>query len=700
MIPIRPVIACCLTVLLSLSCVEAPLAPVLPTSDVQLSVPLLNRIKYVYDFALKDSSFRENPDGTYLFQLTNSFTPVGIDTISTTLQGSTHKRNVGTFVIDPPAPLTAGFTFQDLTGTLPPGVPVPIPAGNLTIPGADFGPLANFDFIAINSGTVSLHVSNNLQFPVEFVDPFIVRNNLATPPPDMNEVVRFDLAGAVLAPGKDTTVNTSLAGVLIRSLVQFLPSTMSTPGTGGASVTVSDTDGIQVEFLFSGISADSARAVIPSQSFTSFQDSAFSIMDSTMISSASFRSGSFDLILRNFVDVDVDASVRITELIRKSTGLSYAQNVRINGASTATLTFDARQFVLQTPGMGLGTSLTVTVDATVLSSAGFRTLRSTDYLEVDLYPTEPFRVEQMTGRIQPTSISISTGASGEEFGDAITKFKGSIAFDSIDVNLDLTMPTGFPLDYDLRLVAMNRKGVPVQSDSLDIPPPTGAAQKRILPGAGQTVSIPLGTTSTINSFLSKFFPSLPDTFIIRGSGTINPVDIYPTPAGLRTVYDTTRIYSSVKVFFPVSLSIQGGEVTDTVDLGNQEKFPKDFTRSARGGTMYFEVTNSLPFSLSFRAAFIGATATGRDTLLHVPGSGPQAIAPPAIGSNGVVTNPVVTSFAVTLTGAEMGKVNMADVLWYSLQIETADGSKPVKLQSSNAVHVKASANLVYRVNRQ
>ena len=208
------------------------------------------------------------------------------------------------------------------------------------------------------------------------------------------------------------------------------------------------------------------------------------------------------------------------------------------------------------------------------------------------------------------------------------------------------------------------------------------------------------STGTINSFLSKFLLSLPDTFIVRGSATINPADVYPTPAGLRTVYDTAHVYGSMETVFPVSLSIVGGEVTDTVDLGDQEKFPKDFVKSARGGTMYFEVTNSLPFSLSFRAALIGPTPTGRDTLLHLPTTGPQAIAPPAIGPDGTATTPAVTSFAVTLTGAEMDKFNGAEVLWYSLRIDTADGPKPVKIRSNNSVRVKASANLVYTVNKQ
>jgi len=689
-----------LLAILSLSCVEAPLEPVLPTSDVQLSIPLVNRVKYVYDFAAKDTALREQADGSYLFQVRDSFEPISIDTFSLDLQAGAKRQEIGEFTVDPPAPLSVAFTYQDLTGSRPPPVAVPIPPGSLSLPGAQFGPLSNLDFIAFSSGNVTLHVANNLQFPIQFVDPFVVQNNILTNPQDINEVARFELGGVVLAAGQDTAVSASLAGVLMRGSVRFPATVMSTPGTGGTSVTVGANDGIAVEFAFSGISADSASAMIPAQTLISFQDSVFSVSDSTMISEASFRSGSFDLVLHNAADVDVDATVTVKELIWKSTGLSYTRNVRINGLSSTTVAFDASQSVLQTPGTGPGTSLTFTIDAAAIASTGFRTVRSTDYLEVQMVAGEPLRIERLTGRIQPTAFSISSGASGSELGDISTKFKGTIAFDSLKVGLHLSVPTGFPLDYDLRLVAMNRKSIPAKTDSLEIPPPLGSAVKRVLPGASNAVFIPLGSTSTINSFLSKFFPSLPDTFIIRGSATINPSDLYSTPAGFQTVYDTTHVYGSVETAFPLSIAITGGELTDTVDLGDEQKFPKDFAESARSGTMYFEVTNGLPLSLSFRAMLIGSTGAGRDTLLRIPGLGPQMIGPPVVGPDGFVVTPLVTTFAVSLTGAEMERFNAANLMKYTLYIETADGQKPVKIRSGDSVRVKASANLVYTVNRQ
>ncbi len=685
--------------LLSPGCVESPLAPVLPSSDIQLSIPLVNRIKFLSDFVKKDSSFVENPDGSYLLVSTHSFEPLGIDTVSFGLSARTQRTELGVFTVDPPSALSTGFTYQDLTGLPPPPVPLPVPAGSLTLPGASFGPLSNFNFISISSGTIAMRVSNTLPFPIQFTDPFVVRNDQVGGTTDTSEVARFTLAGSTLSPQTDTTVSSALAGRLIRNVVRFLPSTMGTPGSGGTSVTINSGDGIQVEFTFSGITADSASAMIPAQQIYALQDSVFVIDDSLTINSASFRSGGFDLILRNRVDADVNASVTVQELVNRLNGQSYVANLSLAGLGSSTLSVDASQYRLQTLNTGIGTSMTFSVGITALQSPGFRTLRQSDYLEVELRPTAQFRIEELRGRIKPTSINLSAGASGKDLSDISSKFKGSIAFDSVSVGLNLGLAAGYPVDYDLFLVAMNRKSNPVKIDSIVVPPPLGSNQRRIIPGSQPTVFVPLGSTSQINSFLSSFVPHLPDTFIVRGSVTVNPPDLFATPLGMQTISDTNRVYTSAELAFPVALAITGGEVTDTIDLGTEEKFPQEVVKSARSGTVHFEVTNSLPLTLSFRAALVGNTTAGRDTLLRLPASGSWTIAPPPIAVDGAVSGPRVSHFAVSLTGADMEQFNRADVLWFAVQIETADGPRPVKFRNTNAVRIKASANMVTTINK-
>jgi hypothetical protein len=60
----------------------------------------------------------------------------------------------------------------------------------------------------------------------------------------------------------------------------------------------------------------------------------------------------------------------------------------------------------------------------------------------------------------------------------------------------------------------------------------------------------------------------------------------------------------------------------------------------------------------------------------------------------------VSSFSVRLTGPEIDKFNDADAMWFRLQVETTGGGKvPVKVRSSDFVHIRASANMVYTINK-
>jgi hypothetical protein len=55
---------------------------------------------------------------------------------------------------------------------------------------------------------------------------------------------------------------------------------------------------------------------------------------------------------------------------------------------------------------------------------------------------------------------------------------------------------------------------------------------------------------------------------------------------------------------------------------------------------------------------------------------------------------------VRLTGPEIDKFNDADAMWFRLQVETTGGGKvPVKVRSSDFVHIRASANMVYTINK-
>ncbi|HAL56883.1 MAG TPA: hypothetical protein DCP63_10520, partial [Bacteroidetes bacterium] len=552
------------------------------------------------------------------------------------------------------------------------------------------------EFVTFESGSITLRIRNTFPVPIDFPDPIVLKNAAV----DTSEVARFSFAGRTFQPGETATVSTSLVGVTMQSRLRVQSTRVRAQASTGA-VTFLPNSGIEFVMSLSNTSARSAKARIPSQAVLRVRDSLFTVDDSVALQSATFTGGSFSVVLQNNIDVRVSVFLKFTEFQNKTTRAPFTINHTFDGKGSVSVPVNARDLEILTTSTGIGTRVTFSAGIETIESQEPRLVNNGDFFRVELRPQTPFAIESVTGRIKPTRLAINAGATGADFGEASEKFKGNFTFDSVRVALRLGITGGFPTDYDLRLIAMNRRTIPAKIDSLVIPPPQGSAIRRFVPGPGSMTTLVLDNSSGLNRFFSKFFPNFPDTFVVRGSVVMNPPDVFPTSQGIKSIYDTTKLYSSIDLSFPLKLAIAGGEVTDTVDIGSGEKVPKDFVTSVKSGTMYFELTNGLPIQLSLRAALIGKTTSGRrDTLLWIPTDGPRVIAAASIDQGGRVSGSKLSSFSIRLIGSEIDKFNDADVMWFKLQVETSGGGvTPVQIRGSDFVRIRASANMVYTVNK-
>jgi len=103
----------CLT---ALECIESPLEPVAPTSDVQLSIPLVDRTKSVTDFTVKDTLLKRSSEGGYFYESSQSIDPIGIEPITADPKQSSQQVTLGVFFVEPPAPL--GDTLTDVHASI------------------------------------------------------------------------------------------------------------------------------------------------------------------------------------------------------------------------------------------------------------------------------------------------------------------------------------------------------------------------------------------------------------------------------------------------------------------------------------------------------------------------------------------------------------------------------------------------------
>ncbi|MBI2620014.1 MAG: hypothetical protein HYW57_08025 [Ignavibacteriales bacterium] len=689
-----------LVAMVAFQCLELPPSPVAPTFDVQGSIPLLDRRFTVADFEGKDEFLSTGPDGGLEYTSSQIFDPIGLGPITVQPKASSQQVELGLFDVEQPSIPTLSFTWDQITGGAPRPTDSPLPATSFTIPGTAIGPLSGFEYIEFEGGTISLRIQNTLPVPITLPDPILLKNDKISAPVDTNLAASFTFSGQIAADGGEQTQSANLANVTLQSLLRLPAVSLSTPGSGGQPVTVNPSDGVVIEVTIANAQVRAARATIPSQSVFSFADSTFVVDDSVTISSAFFTSGLFSIVIENNINVEIAVFVRFSELQDRVTSMPFEINPQFTGIETRSIGIDMSTLKLQSLVDSIGTRATFTVGVSTISNQdSTREVRSTDYVRVSIAPGPPVFVKAVTGRIKPTLISVQTGASGFSLGEAAEKFEGEFTFDSLEIALDFSSSSGFPTDYDVWFVARNRKPGSQKIDSLRIPPPVGSVQKRFFPANNQKTSIVLDNTSGLNTFLSKFFPNLPDTFIVRGTMTVNPPDVYSGPEGNQTIYDTSQVNSSVDITFPVKIGIKNAFVRDSVAINVKDQFPKGMAESSRSGTLFFDIDNGLPLALSFRAFLVGTPAGFRDTLLLIPTDGPRIIAPADVDASGNVTSSTISRFSISLVGDDLAKFEASDGMLVQLDVETTNGGSVVRVRNTDFVKLRASANLVYTVNK-
>lgn len=685
------------------SCFEMPLEPVLPIFDVQLSVPLANKLT-TFDELIENSSItRDSPSDTsgYTYYTKQNSKPYEIEKIEVNPRGSVLQAPLGVFQIDFPASLSSTFSFKAITGTDPPLVPVIFPPATYPVPEFIYPGLQSFEYAEFESGNMTLTVRNDLPFQIAFLDPIRLINNRLFAPTDTNEVVRFSFLGQQLLPGQTIQQTVSIAGKRVQNLLKLTSVRIQTPGTSTARY-VEESSSLQYQIVLSNASVRAVKGNIPKQSTSTVQSSQFVLDDSISVQSATFKSGSINLVIDNGIDAKMVALVKLNEIKNRATGQSLTIRREFQGKEKATIPLSARDYLISQSKDTLGTVLSYSVEIESIESGFYSEVRSTDIVRAELVPVSPFVVESLTGRIKPMRMEFNSGAPGMDISDQGSKLKGSINLDSVKITLGLRMGSGFPTDYNLKIIAMNRKAVPIRVDSLVLPPPVGSSQRRFFPANNMLTQIVLDNSVGLNTFLSKFFPHFPDTFIVRGSVVVNPPDVYSTPQGVQTIRDTTKVYSDVDVAIPLRFGLVGVSFTDTVGLTNGEKIPKDVINSVKKGTLYFEITNALPIQLQFRTAFLGALKGGkRDTLVSIPLDGQRTILPAFVNQNGIVQSPQTSIFSISVRDVDMEQINASEVMWFNLAVETsAGGSSSVRFRSTDNIRIRASANVVYTINKK
>ena len=690
----------CILSFISFNCIENPLTPVAPMSDIILEgISMIDATKYFRDVEAKAKGTTINSDSTMSFITTQYAAPVSIDSMKMEMKPSGQKVGVGIFGIAALPSTNQNVTLGQMglspvdypgaNSTLP-GVPPPFPASYVSRPGDTLNFSSQFDYAAINSGSLSLQLVNNLPLRLSFNKPIVLRNNQLTPVLDTSWI-------AVFVPGTIDSFATfsstqSIAGKIMRAQMKF-DSISFTTQSRSTPFSLKSTHGISIQFASSALTADSAQAVIPPQTLTSINDSSVVVDDSVVINDAAFSAGAFQLRLVNNLGIEVGARFIINEFIQS--GSSFTIDTVLQPKTTTFWTITGSQLRIQPLASTLGTKLTYSVGITTIDSKGAKKpITKNDTVSASIIPVSPLVVKSITGKIKTQILALnSMSATGLDFKDVKNLTVDSIRFKGVNLTLRFPMTGGYPMDYDFTVIAkLNGKSI----DSLKIK--TGQnGFTRIYPSNPR---IPLANAPNFDRFISNFIPIAPDSFYITGSVTLNP-DFADLATQSYSTYDTSHIYPEYDVDFPCSVGIANGVLRDVVGF-TRDQVPKGFTKAIKNGTIAFNFVNMIPLQLSFQGTFRGNYSIQNpkgDSLFTLKPS--DLIRAGQINTTtGYSSAPTVSRVAVTLNGSQMEMFNQADSLAIEFGISTSNNGQVVKVRAQDYIRIYAKGDIVYTVNKQ
>ncbi|MEK6566253.1 MAG: hypothetical protein AABZ41_06065, partial [Bacteroidota bacterium] len=202
-----------------------------------------------------------------------------------------------------------------------PTTTVPLfPSGNIPVPARSLDFTSQFDYVRLESGFLTLTITNNLPIPIDFPQPVVLKNNSASPV-DSTVIASFSF-GDTLTQGQSVSASSSLASKFLRGNLRTATTQIHTNGSA-VSVAFTASSGISLTLSSGALIADSAKAVIPNQTVSSINDSVVTIDDSVSVQQATFRQGVISAALINNLDMNVGIYLRVENLVNISTGNKF-----------------------------------------------------------------------------------------------------------------------------------------------------------------------------------------------------------------------------------------------------------------------------------------------------------------------------------------------------------------------------------------
>ena len=574
--------------------------------------------------------------------------------------------------INTPTPVHTTISLSDLGSSVAPGSQnVIFPAVPSTQVNKSFEKITQFQSAVFSSATIKMTFQNNL--PVDATISGITLNNISD-----NSVILQDNSSTLIPAGSSKTVSFAITNNVTVTEDINLQASVSSPGSNGQAVNVTNDAGIEVTTNVENFSIKRVTADLPPQSPFHYHNDA-KISDSTFIQDVTLKTGQMTLTISNTLDLNLNTNIVIhnmydpngNEFVINTTLTRGQQNKVINFPSIAGYSFRSPNLINKLP-----------FDVTVQTSAsnGVVTLNKTD----SVYAVMNFDnliAQKFTGKIKPTHISIDPRSFGLGFGDAENKYGlDKINITDADVQIKLKQSAGMQVGYSGQIEGKNS----TQTRIMQIP-------YTVLTSGENTITL---DKTEFQNFLNGFTGKLPDSLIIKGDGVANPD--YVTG----NIASSDSIYGNADVEIPLKIGISGGTFSDTssLDISDDVRNKKDKIEKF---TVTLELKNGVPLGF----AFSGKVYDDANNLLmelppnRAPLNGFLEVSAANVDANGKVTSSNSNTISFDLTQDEINKFLSGTKLISSITFYTSGANtQGVVFKTTDPVAVRIYGSVTYKIS--
>jgi hypothetical protein len=663
-------------------CFEKPSEPVLPTWDVDLTVPILDKTFTLGELVEKDTIYLKVGAGNQIYYSTSEkldATKIG-DNLKISDISTSAATKLGNFEIKNPGTISASIKAFDIFPDIPSDSGyyiIPSNAPGQTVP-KNFTAFDNFQWVTFDGGVIRVTVNNGLPVPLQFPNGLAIYNSN-----DLTTPILTLFENTTINANSELTATADLAGKTLLANLS-LKVTVLSPGSGGQQVYLDVNQMfVTVSASLENLSIASASAKIPSQTEPVVISDSFVLEPNEpqpdLINEVNFKSGSMEIKVVNGIDLGLNGSITLYNFVRKSDNTPLQIPLNIGRKNSASDTLNLADYKL------VG-NLTNTVDYKVevrTEDTGneYRTVSKNDGLSAEI-TLQNIVIESISGKAKPREISFEEQKIDlAGLKDYREKFKGSIKFDDIQVEINLVKTAQFTFDLNLKIKGVNTRTGKV--DSIEIP----LAQRRF---SGSTHRIVLNKSNSnivnfINSFASQ---ELPEYLIVTGSVFLNP------NYEVGRVSSSDSVYGSVSVSFPASVGISNAVFEDTSEVKELSDESKKEIDKTNYGKLFVEIENGLGVDVRFRAKILGVTM---DSLLSIPKDNDFMINPAPIGSDGFSSGTTRYINVIELNRDEIQKFKDMKFVRSFISIATANNGGIVKFRTTDSLKVKIYGRVNYRV---